>query len=267
MPPRDIKHLFTEKGDVLSAIVIYGAKTFSEIEYIMSQTAFERWTKLHVLLKELIQEGDVTLNEAGEYKARPELEEDYSYFEQHMDKWLEPPEPWEYPDDYIEPEPKYPDIVSTTESWIKLQKPNIVYEQGHFFLEGHHLDSFTRFLLTKAFNTIIVVNPFIDQSTPTQLLIKAKRRGKTVVMVTRPPTKGYVKKLHDWLEQERVKMLYHKNLHAKIVIIDDSLAIVSSMNFMQRATAGITWEAGIGTVNKDIVDAIKASLADLNLQT
>jgi hypothetical protein len=266
MAPKEIKHLFTEKGDVLSAIVIYGANTFSEIEFILSQTSFERWTELHVLLKELIQEGDVVLNEAGEYRARAELEEDYSYFEQHMDEWLEPPIYMGEPEPVEQVTRRYPDIVSTTESWIQLQKPEIVFKQEHFFLEGHYLDSFTRFLLTKAFNTIIIVNPFIDRSTPTQLLIKAKRRGKTVVMVTRPSNKAYMKKLHGWLEHEGVKMLYHKDLHAKIIIIDDSLAIVSSMNFMQRATAGITWEAGISTVNKDIVDSIKASLADLNLQ-
>ena len=61
-------------------------------------------------------------------------------------------------------------------------------------------------------------------------------------------------------------MMYHNDLHAKLIIIDDLVAVVSSMNFMQRAAAGITWEAGIVTMNKEIVDSIKTSLADLNLQ-
>lgn len=265
MAPKSVKHLFTEKGDVLSAIVIYGAKTFSEIDYILTQISAERWTELHILLEELIQEGDVILNEEGEYRARPELEEDYSYFEEHMDEWLEPPLYIEE-EEPVEQVREYPDILSTTESWIQLQQPEIVFKHEHFFLEGHYLDSFTRFIITRAFNTIIVVNPFIDRSTPTQLLIKAKRKGKTVVMVTRHSSKPHIKKLHEWLEKAGITTLYHKDLHAKIIIIDDLLAIVSSMNFMQRATAGITWEAGLVTLNKEIVDSIKASIADLDLQ-
>ena len=113
MVTKDIKHLFTEKGDVLEAIVVYGAKTMKEIQSIFDQTLKTRWTDLHILIGELIQEGDVYMNEKGEYSARPELELDYNYFGEHMDEWFEPPEPWEYPDDYVEPEPKYPDIVST----------------------------------------------------------------------------------------------------------------------------------------------------------
>ena len=38
------------------------------------------------------------------------------------------------------------------------------------------------------------------------------------------------------------------------------------MNFIQRTTAGITWEAGLATMNKESVDSIKASIADSDLQ-
>ena len=266
MAPRDIKHLFTEKGEVISAIAIYGAETFREIDSMLDNLSTQRWTDLHILLGELIQEGDVILEDSGKYRVRAELEADYNYFFEHIDEWDEPPEEWEYPDDYKEPIPKYPDIITSTESWVKLEKPEISLEQEHFFLEGHYLDSFTKFIITHAFNTIIVVNPFIDRSMPTQLLIKARRNGRTVVVITRSSNSSYVKKLHEWLEKTGIKILYDKNLHAKIVIIDDLLAVVSSMNFIQNATAGITWEAGIVTVNKETVDNIKSSIADLNPQ-
>ncbi|MCW4048323.1 MAG: phospholipase D-like domain-containing protein [Candidatus Bathyarchaeota archaeon] len=266
MAPKEIKHLFTEKGEVISAIVIYGARTFQGIDSILHQVAMYRWTDLHILLGELIQEGDVFLNESGEYGVRPELEADYNYFEEHMGEWLEPPMECEYPDNYVDPEPKYPDIITNTESWVKLHKPEIVFNQEHFYLDGHYLDSFTRFILTNAFNTVIVVNPFFDLSTPTQLMIKAKQNGKTVVLVTRPPRGSHFKKLHKIMEEKGVTLLYHNDLHAKVIVIDDLLAVVSSMNFKQRASAGITWEAGIVTVNKAIVNSIKSSIADLNLQ-
>ncbi len=206
------------------------------------------------------------MNEKGEYSARPELELDYNYFGEHMDEWFEPPESWEYPDDYVEPEPKYPDIVSTTKSWLKIEKPQVNLHREHFYLEGHYLDTFTKFIITKAFNTIIVVNPFMDRSTPTQLLVKARKTGKTVVVVTRFPKSSYSKKIHEWLEKFGIKLLYYENIHAKILIVDNCLAVVSSMNFKQNATAGITWEAGMVSYAKDLVDEIKASIADLNLE-
>lgn len=101
---------------------------------------------------------------------------------------------------------------------------------------------------------------------PVQLLVKAKRMGKTVVIVTRHPFKPSIERLHEWLTNAGIRLLYHKNLHAKIIIIDDSLSIVSSMNFQYNATAGISWEAGIVTINKDTVDSIKVSITDLDLK-
>jgi len=194
------------------------------------------------------------------------LEADYNYFEEHIDEWAEPPEEWEYPEYFEKSAPKYPDIITSTESWVKLEKPEISLENEHFFLEGHYLDTFTKFIITHAFNTIIVVNPFIDPSMPTKLLITARRNGRTVVVVTRSSNNPHVKKLHELLVKAGIIILHDTNLHAKIVIIDDLLAVVSSMNFTQNATAGITWEAGIVTVNKETVDSIKSSITDLNPQ-
>ena len=264
MAPKDIKHLFTEKGDVIKALVIYGAKTLNDIESIISQTAFERWTDLHILIGELIQEGDITLQDNGEYKVTPELEEDYTYYEEHMDEWLEPPEEWEYPDFYKEPEIQYPDIIKSVQSWLKMEKPEVSIKDEHFYLEGHHLDTFTKFIISQAFNTIIVVNPFIDRITPTQLLVGAKRNGKRVVIVTKKKQSQHSRQLVKWLEGEGIVVLHHENLHAKIIIVDESLAVVSSMNFLRNATSGLSWEAGMVTISKKVVDDIKASIADLN---
>ncbi len=108
----------------------------------------------------------------------------------------------------------YPEIISATESWIKLHKPELTLNNEHFYLEGHYLDIFTKFVITQSFKTIIVVNPFIDRSMPLQLLVKAKRMGKTVVIVTRHSFKPQIKKLHEWLTNAGIKLLYHKNLHA-----------------------------------------------------
>jgi len=59
----DIKQLFTEKGEVLMSIIVYGAKTFSEIESMMIETGKPIWVDLNILLNDLIIEGDIFLNE------------------------------------------------------------------------------------------------------------------------------------------------------------------------------------------------------------
>jgi len=265
MAPKDIKHLFTEKGQVLSAIVIYGENTLDGIQSIFNQMGFHQWTDLHILLGELIQEGDVSVKN-GEYIVRPALEADYAYYEENMHEWLEPPEEWEYPDNFKEPEQWSPDIIGSVKGWLKLEKPEIWSRKNHFFLEGHFLDSFVKFVINQAFKTIIVVNPFLDRITPTQLLIKARRNGRTVVVVTRTPKSQFQVKTHEWLEEAGIKLLYHKDIHAKIIVVDDVLAVVSSMNFLKNATTGTSWEAGIVSLDQDTVDSVKASITDLNLK-
>ncbi len=56
-----------------------------------------------------------------------------------------------------------------------------------------------------------------------------------------------------------------RDIHAKIIIVDDMVSVVSSMNFVKNATSGISWEAGMVTLDQDTVDSIKASITDLNL--
>jgi hypothetical protein len=72
--------------------------------------------------------------------------------------------------------------------------------------------------------------------------------------------------LHQWLKETGMTLLYHKDIHAKIVLVDDLVAVASSMNFIKNATAGTSWEAGMVSVDRDTVDSIKASITDLNLR-
>ena len=181
---------------------------------------------------------------------------DYEYY---MDSEEEP----SFEDEYVNSE----EIYRRTHSWIDFHKLDISLENRHFFLDGHYLDIFIKFILKNARRTIIVVNPFIDLSTPAQLLIEAKQQGKTVVLVTRPHSTQRAKDVHKTLANSRISILYHENLHAKIIMIDDSLAIITSMNFIQRATAGVSWEAGLVTIDKWVVGKVKESITDLNLDS
>jgi len=247
----------TDKGEVLTLLTIYGAVKLSDMESLISQMAMDLTTsKVLITLEELIRDGCVYLNEKDEYRVKDDLYREYSDYEYYMDSEEEP----SFEDEYVNSE----EIYRRTHSWIDFHKLDISLENRHFFLDGHYLDIFIKFILKNARRTIIVVNPFIDLSTPAQLLIEAKQQGKTVVLVTRPHSTQRAKDVHKTLANSRISILYHENLHAKIIMIDDSLAIITSMNFIQRATAGVSWEAGLVTIDKWVVSKIKESITDLN---
>jgi hypothetical protein len=264
MPLRPIKYLGTIKGDILSLIINIGVGDLEGIlEYKSMSMDYEEYTKSEIkqAFDELVKDGELFLNPGGYYDAIPQLVEDYEYYWQNWPDYLEPPY---YDDDFPEPEITLHGIVKSATAWVELQEPKIILKSEQCYLEGHYLDSFIRFIFTRAEKTIIAVSPFFDLSSHIQLLIKAKQNGKTAVLLTRPPTGPYFKKLHQILADKGLKLLYHNDLHAKLIVVDDLLAVVSSMNFKQRAAAGITWEAGLVTMNKEIVDSIISSLADLD---
>ena len=57
-----------------------------------------------------------------------------------------------------------------------------------------------------------------------------------------------------------VMISYDESVHAKLIIVDKRVGIVSSMNFYAGSTAGQSWEAGIVTTNKAAVISIANSV-------
>lgn len=258
MVPKKPKYFGTNKGDILVAIAIYGAYTFYDIEDIIIMTTELNSHELRIALEELVRDGEVYTNEDGEYRVREPLSQEYSDFEFYMG------DPGILQDelDITKYDTRHTTLLA--DKFIEFHKLDISLEKEHFYLESHYLDTFIKYVISQAEHTVIIVNPFFDFSTPTQLLVEAVRKGKRVVLVTRPPTQDN-KVIYEKLIKSNISVLYHKDLHAKIVIVDDSLAIISSMNLTKRATAGITWEAGIVTIDQWTVDKIKESIANLNL--
>ena len=55
-------------------------------------------------------------------------------------------------------------------------------------------------------------------------------------------------------------IFYNKKVHAKIVTVDRTAAIISSMNFIVQSSGGQSWESGIVTVDHENVQSIVNSL-------
>ena len=60
-----------------------------------------------------------------------------------------------------------------------------------------------------------------------------------------------------------VQILYNDYVHAKLLLVDDLVAFVSSMNFTSSSSGGKAWEAGVITWQQGIVNSILNSIKNI----
>jgi phosphatidylserine/phosphatidylglycerophosphate/cardiolipin synthase-like enzyme len=138
----------------------------------------------------------------------------------------------------------------------------------HLFLSGPNLTDFTRRLMDRAESSVLVVNPFVDGATLGTALRDAAKRNVEVSLITRRPQKDPDRwNFHKTLVSEGVDMYYSGRkrgaggVHSKLVIVDNEVAIVSSMNFI-KSSENDTWETGIVSVDKNVVDSAANSFSN-----
>lgn len=142
-------------------------------------------------------------------------------------------------------------------------------ECRQLFLEGHHLGHITERLISRSLKVVRVVNPFVEECTLSESLRSASRGGRQVVLITRPPEAASdcglpLKEVyHRALREDGITLAYNRDVHAKIVVVDRAAAIVSSMNFFPSSASGVTWEAGIITIDEDVVAFIDKMIHNL----
>jgi phosphatidylserine/phosphatidylglycerophosphate/cardiolipin synthase-like enzyme len=152
--------------------------------------------------------------------------------------------------------------------WIGTNEVNVSLDHLHFFLEGPNLTDITRRLMDRAKVSVLVVNPFVDGATLGTALRDAAKRNIEVSLITRRPQEHPDRwKFHKTLVLEGVDMYYSGRkrgaggVHSKLVIVDNEVAIVSSMNFTMNSEND-TWETGIVSVDKDVVDSAAESFSN-----
>jgi hypothetical protein len=135
---------------------------------------------------------------------------------------------------------------------------------SHYFLEDRYLDDFSIQLIGQANIEILVANPFIERCHLSNALIEASEKKIPIILMTRPPNENdlYMKKkeeYHQELMEKGISLNYNSAVHAKIIIVDRSVAIISSMNLNSSSSGGGSWEAGIVTIEESIInDAVKS---------
>jgi phosphatidylserine/phosphatidylglycerophosphate/cardiolipin synthase-like enzyme len=154
------------------------------------------------------------------------------------------------------------------QKWMDTSGMNTSLDHLHFFLEGPNLTDITRRLMDRAKSNILVVNPFVDGATLGTALRDAAKRKVDVSLITRRPQEHPDRwKFHKTLVSEGVDMYYSGRkrgaggVHSKPVIVDNEVAIVSSMNFIQ-SSENDTWETGIVSVDRNVVDSAANSFSN-----
>ena len=127
---------------------------------------------------------------------------------------------------------------------------------SQFYLVGNSLSDFSLSLIEQAKRSILIANPFVKKCFISDSLMETSEKGITVCLLTRSIDPQYKNELL----VRGVKICEDESIHAKLLIVDDRIAIVSSMNLYAGSSGGALWEAGIVTMDKDIVMAIARSV-------
>jgi hypothetical protein len=192
------------------------------------------------------------LHDADEiYKFRNDAKEPYRY--QLVGKVYE-----KYPE-FCSPKTR---LLRWIVQWKEVKGLAFSLEHEHFFLEGRHLDDFSKELIAHARSNVLVANPFIQDCDLSNTLSEAKRNGINVQIITRVPKDSnpeYLKKkqeYHSLLKGEGISLVYSKKVHAKIIVVDHTIAVVGSMNFYANSSAGVSWEVGLVSADSNVVMTI-----------
>ncbi len=155
--------------------------------------------------------------------------------------------------------PKKENLLDWITQWREMRNLDFPLETKHFFLEGEYLDELARVLIGKAQREILVTNPYIDSCHLTKALENVLQRRISVKVVARRPKKTPEDKTkrecQDYLRRAGMKIHYDDQIHAKIITIDNTVAIVSSMNLYSASSGGFTKEAGIVSIDQKVVDS------------
>jgi len=153
---------------------------------------------------------------------------------------------------------KETDFNEWTAKWRKVKNLHFSMDNKHFFLSGMDLDDFTKQLIRLAKQTILIANPFIESCYLTDALITSAQSSTKIKIITRHPQLKETKKrqCHSKLTQVGIRLRYDDQIHSKIMVVDNRLAIVSSMNFYSGSSGGASKEAGVVSMDRQVVESV-----------
>lgn len=221
------------KGSIIRAIVLDGLYQKQEI---LKRTQLEK-EQFEQALNELFQNGFLNGTQNDRF-------------------WVNSHELYnEYREFYKELQEK---LVGWVNDW-RQKKLGALWKQtkpSHFFLEDKLLYDFSEKLIGHSSLEILVANPFVQRCHLSNSLMEISKKGINVKLITRSFSKPYINEFSD----SRVSTTYDESVHAKIILVDRCVGIVSSMNLFANSSGGGSWEAGLVTTGRNAVQSISRSV-------
>jgi hypothetical protein len=151
-------------------------------------------------------------------------------------------------------------LINWVEEWRKEKRIEPTFESNvaHFYLSGRLLPSFSESLIQKAGDEILVANPFVRRCHICDSLRTTSEKGINVRILTRDIESSQFKRELT----KGIMISYDESVHAKIIIVDRSVGIISSMNLYAGSIAGQSWEAGIVTIDRSAVASMANSVLE-----
>jgi len=241
------------KGRVIKAIAL--DKTFSWNE-IRDSTGLSP-KSLNKVLAELFDAKALEKNDNGEYRVNYELYKEYTeYVKKNDDNEV-------FLDKGVRiSKDQQNKLIGRIDEWIDFKGLELSLRPRHFYID-EHLDDLSKDLIKHCQKEVLVINPFVDRCNLTESLVQACENGKDVRLLARPPkgrNKQNKKEYHQILRDSGVKLYYNKVVHAKLMVLDRAVALVSSMNLYGASTAGSSWEAGMVSVEETVVENVINSI-------
>jgi phosphatidylserine/phosphatidylglycerophosphate/cardiolipin synthase-like enzyme len=248
------------KGRVVKAISIDGARTWDDIR---NQTGLSH-TSMKKVFSELFDE-EVLIKIETEapaiYRVVPEV---YHAYREYIDQIEE-----DVRIDSVEIAPESQrSLASAIGEWKDWKRLNFSMKKDHFYLTGTDLVELSSELIKRAQREVLIATPFVEACALSDVVREAATSKKVIVVLRKPDDS--VEKYR--LEKERyiqtlseagAKVVSNTRVHAKVIVLDRAVAIVSSMNLNKTSTSGSSWEAGLISKDDEVVEEIANSILQM----
>lgn len=202
---------------------------------------------MKTVLKELFDLKAIYKTDNGEYRVANDLYREYrDYFEDEQQGGT--------PSAIKVKKGTQTGIVGEFKAWLDLKKIPII--DNHVFLEGSRLDGLKSHLVDSVQTELLIVNPYVDKANTINDLRALAKKGVKIKILTRPPDNDDKKEVIESLFSDGIEIFTNKSIHAKIMVFDRGVSIISSMNLYAFSAGGGSWEAGIATSCGDIVSEV-----------
>ncbi len=262
MANREPKYWGSWKGRVISAIVKGGEQTWIEL---LEKTGLNE-AALKRVLAELHHADAIKKTSDSRYRVPPDLYDQYkTFFESNPSVDVEKRKDKGFSARFAQT--RRSKLVDWIEKWKGLKGLEFSLDPKHFFLEGMYLDDLSKSLIKKATSEVLAVNPYVEHCDLSNTLRDASKTAR-VRLVTHPPEeRGQFlrdrQEYHKTLTEKGVEIVYNKTVHAKLLAVDRAVAVVSSMNFYGSSSGGVSWEAGLVSIEDTVVVSVADSILKL----